>query len=82
MTPNPDSALNEAAGKMLLEDYDGFQRHAALITRIHAGGRLKTENNDGQENQNGRKTDTALGKNPPTPASTTLNEARKKLRRL
>lgn len=36
MTPNPESALNEAAGKFLIEDYGAFCRHAALMTRIHA----------------------------------------------
>ncbi|KAI5795153.1 ubiquitin-conjugating enzyme/RWD-like protein [Geopyxis carbonaria] len=34
--PNPTSALNESAGKLLLDDYDGFSRHARLMTEIHA----------------------------------------------
>lgn len=34
--PFPESALNEEAGKMLMEDYDGYARHARLLTNIHA----------------------------------------------
>ncbi|XP_065898522.1 ubiquitin-conjugating enzyme E2 S-like [Dysidea avara] len=34
--PNPESALNEEAGKLLLEHYDDYSRHARLITAIHA----------------------------------------------
>lgn len=35
--PNPASALNEAAGKLASEDWDGFCRRAKLMTQIHAG---------------------------------------------
>ncbi|RPA97676.1 UBC-like protein [Choiromyces venosus 120613-1] len=35
--PNPTSSLNEAAGKLLLEDYEGYARHARLMTGVHAG---------------------------------------------
>lgn len=34
--PNPESALNEEAGKMLLEDYDDYVKRARLLTGIHA----------------------------------------------
>jgi len=34
--PNPESALNEEAGKLLLEHYDDYARHARLWTSIHA----------------------------------------------
>ncbi|OIW09494.1 hypothetical protein TanjilG_14124 [Lupinus angustifolius] len=34
--PFPESALNEQAGKLLLEDYDEYARHARLYTGIHA----------------------------------------------
>merc|ERR1711912_106865 len=33
--PFPESALNEEAGKLLLEDYEGYARHAKLMTKIH-----------------------------------------------
>eukprot|EP00033_Pygsuia_biforma_P002705 GCRY01002988.1.p1 GENE.GCRY01002988.1~~GCRY01002988.1.p1 ORF type:complete len:186 (+),score=40.88 GCRY01002988.1:151-708(+) len=34
--PNPESALNEDAGKLLLEDYEEYAKHARLMTSIHA----------------------------------------------
>lgn len=34
--PNAESALNEEAGKMLLERYDDYSERAKLITTIHA----------------------------------------------
>lgn len=34
--PNPESALDEEAGKMLLEDYAGFAKRAKLMTEVHA----------------------------------------------
>ncbi|GAB2267070.1 Ubiquitin-conjugating enzyme E2 22 [Dionaea muscipula] len=34
--PFPESALNEQAGKMLLENYEDYARHARLYTGIHA----------------------------------------------
>ncbi|XP_037452065.1 ubiquitin-conjugating enzyme E2 22-like isoform X1 [Triticum dicoccoides] len=34
--PFPESALNEQAGKMLLENYADYARHARLYTSIHA----------------------------------------------
>ena len=34
--PNPESALNEEAGRLLLEDYAGFAKRAKMMTNIHA----------------------------------------------
>ena len=34
--PNPESALNEEAGKLLLEQYDEYSKHARMMTDIHA----------------------------------------------
>ncbi len=34
--PFPDSALNEEAGRLIMEDYDGYAKHARLLTSIHA----------------------------------------------
>ncbi len=34
--PNPESALNEEAGKMLLEQYDDYSSRAQMMTDIHA----------------------------------------------
>ncbi|MCJ1478634.1 hypothetical protein MMC13_007315 [Lambiella insularis] len=36
INPNPDSALNASAGKLLQEDYGAFSRQARLMTSIHA----------------------------------------------
>ncbi|KAF8936560.1 hypothetical protein BGZ58_004022 [Dissophora ornata] len=36
IVPNPESALNEEAGRQLLEHYDDYAKHARLITSIHA----------------------------------------------
>lgn len=43
IVPNPESALNEEAGKLLLEDYNAYAKHARLITSIHAFDK-KSEN--------------------------------------
>jgi ubiquitin-conjugating enzyme E2 S len=37
IAPNPESALNEEAGRLLLEEYEAFAKHAKLFTSIHAG---------------------------------------------
>ncbi|KAG8215209.1 ubiquitin-conjugating enzyme/RWD-like protein [Butyriboletus roseoflavus] len=39
--PNPESALDEEAGKLLLEDYDNYFSRAKLITSVHATPRTK-----------------------------------------
>jgi len=36
IVPNAESALNEEAGKMLLEHYDDYSKRAKLLTDIHA----------------------------------------------
>ncbi|KAL3876355.1 hypothetical protein ACJMK2_034213 [Sinanodonta woodiana] len=36
IVPNPESALNEEAGKLLLEQYDDYSMRAKLYTEIHA----------------------------------------------
>lgn len=34
--PFPESALNEEAGRLLMEDYEAYATHARLMTSIHA----------------------------------------------
>ena len=34
--PNAESALNEDAGKLLLERYDDYSERAKMMTEIHA----------------------------------------------
>lgn len=36
IVPNPESALNEEAGRLLLEQYDDYCRRARMMTEIHA----------------------------------------------
>jgi len=36
IVPNPESALNEEAGRLLLERYEDYAKHARLMTSIHA----------------------------------------------
>ncbi|KAJ3072093.1 ubiquitin-conjugating enzyme E2 S [Quaeritorhiza haematococci] len=36
IVPNAESALNEEAGRLLLEDYESFASHARTMTSIHA----------------------------------------------
>ncbi|XP_069463101.1 ubiquitin-conjugating enzyme E2 S [Ambystoma mexicanum] len=36
--PNPESALNEEAGRLLLENYEEYASRARLLTEIHAQG--------------------------------------------
>ena len=39
--PNPESALDEEAGKLLLENYSSYCDRAKLITSVHATPRVK-----------------------------------------
>jgi hypothetical protein len=34
--PNPESALNEEAGRLFMEDYEAYSQRARLMTSIHA----------------------------------------------
>lgn len=49
--PNPESALNEEAGKLLLEQYDDYSSRARMMTEIHAKpsrtSRTETMNSSG-----------------------------------
>ncbi|XP_046912706.2 ubiquitin-conjugating enzyme E2 S [Dermatophagoides farinae] len=62
IVPNPESALNEDAAKLLLEDYDEYYRRAKMITEIHAkrlinclDDRNCNDNDDDDNNQNSDK---------------------------
>jgi ubiquitin-conjugating enzyme E2 S len=45
IVPNPESALNEEAGKLLLEKYEDYFKHAKLMTSIHATNKNLTNTN-------------------------------------
>ena len=68
--PNPESALNEEAGRQLLEEYDEYAKHAKLWTEIHAApkggclgrtegdaklGRKKSEEKKNEKKKNEKK---------------------------
>lgn len=40
--PNPESALDEEAGKLLLENYAAFEKRARLICEVHAQPKVRT----------------------------------------
>lgn len=52
IAPNPESALNAEAGKMLLEQYDDYSQRARLMTEIHAKSGAA---GDGKEDEGGSK---------------------------
>ena len=43
IVPNPESALNEEAGKLLLERYDDYCTRAKIFTEIHAKPKTGTD---------------------------------------
>ncbi|EIW74809.1 hypothetical protein CONPUDRAFT_66675 [Coniophora puteana RWD-64-598 SS2] len=57
--PNPESALDEEAGKLLLEDYESYCARARLINSVHATPRTRPpefddgKGADGEEGQAG-----------------------------
>ncbi len=80
--PNAESALNEEAGKLLLEDYDEYAKQAKLMTQIHASKQLVAAAQD----ENAGKTEgkaTAAGeakkeKTMPAASTTAATAAAKK----
>ncbi|OEL22284.1 Ubiquitin-conjugating enzyme E2 22 [Dichanthelium oligosanthes] len=67
--PFPESALNEQAGKLLLENYEEYARHARLYTSIHAL-KLKNKSKSGAISEsttalNVGQSNTVLGENTP-----------------
>ena len=77
--PNPESALNEEAGRLLLEDYEGYAARARLLTEIHAqrppvAGGGTAASNPTASHEPGASTSgppPATTANPPTAATTT-----------
>jgi ubiquitin-conjugating enzyme E2 S len=56
IVPNPESALNEEAGKLLLEQYDSYCERAKLYTDIHAKS-TKSSDSSSRSNENRKRTD-------------------------
>eukprot|EP00088_Acartia_fossae_P041878 TRINITY_DN4383_c0_g1_i1.p1 TRINITY_DN4383_c0_g1~~TRINITY_DN4383_c0_g1_i1.p1 ORF type:complete len:212 (+),score=51.56 TRINITY_DN4383_c0_g1_i1:183-818(+) len=60
IVPNPESALNEEAGKLLLEQYDSYCERAKLYTEIHAKSSKmssSTHSTDSSSNSSSRPTE-------------------------
>jgi ubiquitin-conjugating enzyme E2 S len=65
--PNPESALDEEAGKLLLENYDSYCERAKLITGVHATPRIRPVEFDAPASPSAStsKTTTSLPTHPP-----------------
>jgi len=86
--PNAESALNEEAGKLLLEGFDEFAVKAKMMTEIHATKKsvLTDANTTGGERDEGKDkkkvSDDGLKKAGKKPSVRTLDMKKKSLRRL
>ncbi|RDX46053.1 hypothetical protein OH76DRAFT_1407407 [Lentinus brumalis] len=72
--PNPESALDEEAGKLLLEDYNSYCERARLITSVHAKPKVRpAEFNtpSSSETSSPPSTSAAASTSAPAPAATT-----------
>lgn len=78
IVPNPASALNEDAGKLLLEDYDAYYSRAQLMTKLHA----KSKNLDADEHSNGKGVKKKIKKKKGKSNKTKVMKKKKALRRL
>mmetsp|Transcript_5306 Transcript_5306/g.8207 ORF Transcript_5306/g.8207 Transcript_5306/m.8207 type:complete len:212 (-) Transcript_5306:182-817(-) len=47
--PNPESALNEEAGKLLLEEYDSYSKRALMFTKLYATPKGSNESKESKE---------------------------------
>ncbi|GJE89154.1 ubiquitin-conjugating enzyme E2 [Phanerochaete sordida] len=59
--PNPESALDEEAGKLLLENYDDYCSRARLITSVHATPRVPPSEFDAPSADEDAKPSTSKG---------------------
>jgi ubiquitin-conjugating enzyme E2 S len=76
--PNPESALDEEAGKLLLEDYDSYFSRAKLVTSVHATPRTKPpefETSGSEDSEAGTTLPTTTPAAPPPPHAITIPSA-------
>jgi len=72
--PNPESALDEEAGKLLLENYSSYCDRAKLITSVHATPRVKpAEFNTPPPPEQEPSVDSPTTTSPSSPLSTSLS---------
>lgn len=67
--PFPESALNEQAGKMLLEDYEEYARLARLYTGIHAKPKSKLKQGAISESTTALNVDQNVDQKNPVPST-------------
>jgi len=48
--PFPESALNEEAGKLFMEDYDSYFKYAKLLTDLHAKPKISSNKMEIEKN--------------------------------
>lgn len=66
IVPNPESALNEEAGKLLLEQYEDYAKKARLYTAIHAKSGKSEFNALAAERSKSTKQQSSQNENPTT----------------
>jgi ubiquitin-conjugating enzyme E2 S len=59
IVPNPESALNEEAGKLLLEDYEEYFSRAKLYTEVHARNSASSKSSQYDSGQTSSSTSTS-----------------------
>lgn len=84
VTPNAESALNETAGKLLLEDFGEYSRRAQMMTKVHAMQAPKETTRDENTSVPEPMSKDELPKREleETEPGSKLSQMRKKLRRL
>lgn len=81
--PNPDSALNAAAGSLIQENYEAFTTQAQLMTKIHApipkhlNAAVQQAKRRGEEVGKELPSDSTGHEQPPEPDDTKENDSRK-----
>ncbi|KAF9468332.1 ubiquitin-conjugating enzyme/RWD-like protein [Collybia nuda] len=66
--PNPESALDEEAGKLLLEDYGSYCSRAKLITSVHATPRVRPAEFDTPEDASSSSSSSAVPSSVTSPS--------------
>lgn len=82
IVPNAESALNEEAGKMLLEHYDDYSKRAKLMTEIHARPTFSTSGHSDEEAGHSSKKLASEKKTQDKKKEKLMKEKRKILKRL
>lgn len=73
IVPNPESALNEEAGKMILEQYEDYCKRAKMMTEIHAPKAKITANDYNEDCQQPSSSSVSISNNIVTTSATSNN---------